>query len=88
MKKGFLGVRRSGRRCEDEEEGGSSEEVGGMATPSRDKEVVVAPPPLPPRYRFRDLILGDYAFNDDGERWVEMSRKIESGKKLSKFLIL
>lgn len=23
---------------------------------------------LPPRYRFRDLILGDFAFNDDGER--------------------
>ncbi|XP_048506833.1 potassium channel subfamily T member 2 isoform X22 [Athalia rosae] len=23
---------------------------------------------LPPRYRLRDLILGDYAFNDDGER--------------------
>lgn len=24
---------------------------------------------LPPRYRLRDLILGDYAFNDDGERY-------------------
>lgn len=23
---------------------------------------------LPPRYRFRDLLLGDYAFRDDGER--------------------
>jgi hypothetical protein len=23
---------------------------------------------LPPRYRLRDLLLGDYAFNDDGER--------------------
>lgn len=23
---------------------------------------------FPPRYRFRDLILGDFAFNDDGER--------------------
>lgn len=22
----------------------------------------------PPRYRFRDLIMGDFAFNDDGER--------------------
>lgn len=22
------------------------------------------------RYRFRDLLLGDFAFNDDGERWV------------------
>lgn len=22
----------------------------------------------PPRYRFRDLILGDFSFNDDGER--------------------
>ncbi|XP_017780483.1 PREDICTED: uncharacterized protein LOC108565489 [Nicrophorus vespilloides] len=26
-------------------------------------------PPLPPRYRLRDLIMGDYAFNDDGERF-------------------
>nr|KAF7416895.1 hypothetical protein H0235_011426 [Vespula pensylvanica] len=26
---------------------------------------------LPPRYRLRDLILGDYAFNDDGERLHE-----------------
>ena len=25
---------------------------------------------LPPRYRFRDLLLGDFAFRDDGERWV------------------
>lgn len=25
-------------------------------------------PPLPPRYRLRDLFMGDYAFNDDGER--------------------
>ena len=24
--------------------------------------------PLPPRYRLRDLILGDYAVGDDGER--------------------
>lgn len=24
--------------------------------------------PLPPRYRLRDLLLGDFAFNDDGER--------------------
>lgn len=24
--------------------------------------------PLPTRYRLRDLLLGDYAFNDDGER--------------------
>lgn len=23
---------------------------------------------LPHRYRFRDLLLGDFAFNDDGER--------------------
>lgn len=26
--------------------------------------------PLPPRYRLRDLILGDYAYADDGERFV------------------
>lgn len=25
---------------------------------------------LPPRYRFRDLLLGDFAFTDDGQRWV------------------
>ena len=25
---------------------------------------------LPPRYRFRDLLMGDFAFRDDGERWV------------------
>jgi len=25
--------------------------------------------PLPPRYRLRDLILGDYAYADDGERY-------------------
>lgn len=24
--------------------------------------------PLPPRYRFRDLLLGDFAFRDDGQR--------------------
>lgn len=24
--------------------------------------------PLPPRYRLRDLLLGEFAFNDDGER--------------------
>lgn len=27
-------------------------------------------PPMPPRYRLRDLILGDVAFTDDGQRWV------------------
>ncbi len=26
--------------------------------------------PLPPRYRLRDLILGDFAYADDGERFV------------------
>lgn len=44
--------------------GGSILRGGGV-----EKEVAIPPPPaLPPRYRFRDLILGDYAFNDDGER--------------------
>lgn len=46
----------------------SSEESGSMALLGGDKEQEVVPPPLPPRYRLRDLILGDYAFNDDGER--------------------
>jgi hypothetical protein len=36
-------------------------------TAARDLEKDVVPP-LPPRYRFRDLIMGDYAFNDDGVR--------------------
>lgn len=42
-----------------------------MALLGRDKEKEV--PPLPPRYRLRDLIMGDYAFNDDGERSVSPS---------------
>lgn len=33
-----------------------------------DRESVQARMALPPRYRFRDLLLGDFAFNDDGER--------------------
>lgn len=28
-------------------------------------------PKMATRYRFRDLLLGDFSFNDDGERWVE-----------------
>ncbi|KAG5891927.1 hypothetical protein JTB14_030072 [Gonioctena quinquepunctata] len=40
-----------------------------MALLGRDKEMeCVTPLPLPPRYRFRDLIMGDWAFNDDGQR--------------------
>ena len=27
-------------------------------------------PPLPPRYRFRDLIWGEHALSDEGDRWV------------------
>lgn len=27
-------------------------------------------PKMTTRYRFRDLLLGDFSFNDDGERWV------------------
>lgn len=27
---------------------------------------------LPPRYRFRDLLLGDFAFTDDGQRYVTL----------------
>lgn len=49
-----------------EEEEETVEGAAGMAGPPvRETEVV---PPLPPRYRFRDLIMGDFAFNDDGER--------------------
>lgn len=33
-----------------------------------DKDSLQARMALPPRYRFRDLLLGDFAFNDDGER--------------------
>lgn len=42
------------------------EEDSSMALLGQQKEKEV--PPLPPRYRLRDLIMGDYAFNDDGER--------------------
>lgn len=41
-------------------------EDNSMALIGKEKEKEV--PPLPPRYRLRDLIMGDYAFNDDGER--------------------
>ncbi|CAG9856055.1 unnamed protein product [Phyllotreta striolata] len=49
------------------------EESGSMALLARDRNKEqdmepITPIPLPPRYRFRDLILGDWAFNDDGER--------------------
>lgn len=33
-----------------------------------DRDSLQARMALPPRYRFRDLLLGDFAFNDDGER--------------------
>ncbi|GLV33943.1 hypothetical protein CBL_11173 [Carabus blaptoides fortunei] len=63
-----------GRGLGHSEEDTSEDDTNSMAGGSilqrdREKEVVV-PPPLPPRYRLRDLILGDYAFNDDGERSV------------------
>lgn len=47
-----------------------SESEGDMALIAREKDKEVVSPPLPARYRLRDLILGDYAFNDDGERLV------------------
>ncbi|KAH0812833.1 hypothetical protein GEV33_009958 [Tenebrio molitor] len=54
----------------------SSSEDGSMALLGRDKEMdSVAPLPLPPRYRLRDLIMGDYAFNDDGERGEDKRRE-------------
>lgn len=37
-------------------------------------ELEVSKMSLPPRYRFRDLLLGDFAFRDDGERWVTLHR--------------
>lgn len=47
----------------------SVQDEGSMALLNREKDIdTVTPLPLPPRYRLRDLILGDYAFNDDGER--------------------
>lgn len=44
------------------------EDAGRMAlllSREKEKDALL---PLPPRYRLRDLIMGDYAFNDDGER--------------------
>ncbi|KAM7305359.1 hypothetical protein ISCGN_015256 [Ixodes scapularis] len=32
--------------------------------------------PLPPRYRFRDLILGDFAYGDDGTRYTAAYRNL------------
>jgi len=29
-------------------------------------------PPLPPRYRFRDLIWGEHALSDEGDRLVRV----------------
>jgi hypothetical protein len=49
------------------EEEASNDNSSMAVTAARDLEKDVVPP-LPPRYRFRDLIMGDYAFNDDGER--------------------
>jgi hypothetical protein len=51
--------------AEDSEGEALSSRMALIAARDPEKDVV---PPLPPRYRFRDLILGDYAFNDDGER--------------------
>jgi hypothetical protein len=53
------------RLAEDTEGEAVSSRMALIAARDPEKDVV---PPLPPRYRFRDLILGDYAFNDDGER--------------------
>lgn len=39
-------------------------------------------PPMPPRYRLRDLILGDVAFTDDGQRWVRRFRIILRARQL------
>jgi hypothetical protein len=51
--------------AEEGEDEALSSRMALIAARDPEKDVV---PPLPPRYRFRDLILGDYAFNDDGQR--------------------
>lgn len=53
--------------AKDEGQGSPGTLGGGSAMAETDP---CLPLVLPPRYRLRDLILGDYAFNDDGERWV------------------
>jgi hypothetical protein len=53
------------QQTEESEGEDSSNRMALIAARDPEKDVV---PPLPPRYRLRDLILGDYAFNDDGER--------------------
>lgn len=44
-------------------EGVTPEDVGHDLSDENDIKLS-----LPPRYRFRDLLLGDFAFNDDGQR--------------------
>ncbi|KAK9738911.1 hypothetical protein QE152_g9513 [Popillia japonica] len=54
----------------------------------RERDIV---PPLPPRYRLRDLFMGDYAFNDDGERRArqkQASTNFDSIAKMSRSNIL
>ncbi|KAI9547123.1 hypothetical protein NQZ68_019944 [Dissostichus eleginoides] len=34
-------------------------------------------PPLPPRFRFRDLLLGDQSFQNDDSCQMDLRRKVE-----------
>lgn len=53
----------------------SNRTAGGYFLAQADREIpedilddTVEPVKMTSRYRFRDLLLGDFAFNDDGER--------------------
>ncbi|KAB0380529.1 hypothetical protein FD755_008313 [Muntiacus reevesi] len=45
---------------------GARLDTAGLKMSDLDSEVL----PLPPRYRFRDLLLGDQPFQNDDRRWL------------------
>nr|XP_029480210.1 potassium channel subfamily T member 2-like [Oncorhynchus nerka] len=49
-----------------------------MVVVELEKEVL----PLPPRYRFRDLLLGDWQADDSGDGWVLITPKASAGTVL------
>ena len=65
MEEALVRQAEEGNSSGEEEASNNNSSMAMTAARDLEKDVV---PPLPPRYRFRDLIMGDYAFNDDGER--------------------